>query len=208
MFDLERFRNERNLSQRELAGKLGVQQPYISRIEGGRDPMPDVLVSKLNSLYPSDDFSKYRNGEPVSTTENQRFEHMLNFAIASKKVRNQQQFTEEIQSDKATVSQIKNGRIKIPNNLFANIGKAFPDISIDWLKTGEGKMLNNNQQIGDISNSTVVGSNISGTGINISHNDFSEMIELQKGYQELLRKKDEHVSDLLSIISKLTCYGK
>ena len=76
-------------------------------------------------------------------SENMRFENMLSFLVAKKKIRNQQQFAEEIHSDKATVSQIKNGKIKIPNIMFVNIEKTFPMISTEWLKSGEGEMLKN-----------------------------------------------------------------
>ena len=140
--------------------------------------------------------------------EYQRFEKLIAYLIETKRVRNQQQFVEEINSDRSTVSEVKNGKLKIPNNMFGKIENAYPDISIDWLKSGEGEMLKNTQQIENVSNSTVVGNNVSGTGISISHNDFSEMIELQKGYQELLKKKDEHISELLSTVKTLAGYGK
>jgi len=74
-------------------------------------------------------------------TENQRFGRLIAFLIESKRVRNQQQFTEEIRSDRSTVSEIKNGKIKIPNNMFRKIEIVFPDLSTNWLKTGEGEML-------------------------------------------------------------------
>jgi hypothetical protein len=135
--------------------------------------------------------------------ENERFLSIIQFLISSKKIRNQQDFVERVWSDKATISQIKTGKIGIPNNLFEKIASSFPEINCDWLKTGEGEMLNN-QNIGNISNSTVVGANVNGSGNNITHNNFAEMIELQKGYQELLKKKDEHISELLLIVNKLT----
>jgi len=74
-------------------------------------------------------------------TENERFKEMIKFLIDSKRVRNQQQFTEEIRSDKATVSEIKTGKRKIPNNMFDKIEKVYPEICTDWLLTGKGEML-------------------------------------------------------------------
>ena len=73
--------------------------------------------------------------------ENERFNEMLKFLISTKKVRNQQHFVENIWSDSSTVSEIKTGKLKIPKILFVKIEKAFPEISVDWLRTGEGKML-------------------------------------------------------------------
>ena len=74
-------------------------------------------------------------------SENDRFLAMLDFLITTKKVRHQQQFTEETCIDKTTVSRIKNGKIKIPKIALVKIEKAYPDISADWLKTGNGEML-------------------------------------------------------------------
>ena len=72
---------------------------------------------------------------------NERFTKVLNYLIAEKIVRNQQHFVEKIQSDRATVSQIKSGSLKMPNNMFAKITNAFPVISRDWLLSGSGSML-------------------------------------------------------------------
>ncbi|MDR1679129.1 MAG: hypothetical protein LBR81_05055 [Prevotellaceae bacterium] len=74
-------------------------------------------------------------------TENQRFKELILYLISNKKIRNQQQFVEEIDSDKTSVSKIKNGRLSIPNTWFAKIKDAYPYISIDWLKNEEGEML-------------------------------------------------------------------
>lgn len=76
-------------------------------------------------------------------------------------------------------------------------------ISPNWLLTGEGDMLINAQH------STVVGSNIKGNGNQIMHNDFSEikmlvneMAEQRKANTALIKKKDEQIDRLLSIIEK------
>jgi hypothetical protein len=72
---------------------------------------------------------------------NERFRILIEYLITNKIVRNQQEFVENIGSDKATVSQIKNGKLDIPNNLFAKIESAYPELNIDWLLNGEGNML-------------------------------------------------------------------
>jgi hypothetical protein len=109
--------------------------------------------------------------------------------------------------------EISNGYIShskgsIGSEIVSKISEKYPELNTEWLMTGKGEMLKNNQQIGDITHSTVVGANVNGNGINITNNNFSEMIELQKGYQELLKKKDEHISDLILIVNKLTNNGK
>jgi transcriptional regulator with XRE-family HTH domain len=208
--------------------------------------------------------------------EYQRFERIIKFLIANKKVRNQQHFVEEIHSDKATVSQIKNGKMKIPNNMFANIETAFPDISSDWLKTGKGEMIKSNQTehytvvigkklkqffdckqltqqsvaerlgvsqaaVSALLNGKPFGKNLSrkwgdvfglnpnwlltgegemlkntnennvpengnasvaDDGNQITTSLFSEMLKLQKGYQEMLKTSQAQISSLISIIEK------
>lgn len=75
-------------------------------------------------------------------TENQRLAEVVNYLRENKYIRNQQDFTERIGANKTTISLILNGKSKIPNNMFAKIEAAFPDINKDWLLTGEGEMLN------------------------------------------------------------------
>jgi hypothetical protein len=92
-------------------------------------------------------------------------------------------------------------------NTINKIIDTHPELNKEWLIAGEGEMLKPKQQIGDVSNSAVVGANVNGNGNKITHNDIAGMIELQKGYQDLLRKKDDHISELLLIVNKLTGNG-
>lgn len=79
----------------------------------------------------------------------------------------------------------------------------YPNISAEWIMRGEGAM-ERTQQIGDISNSSAVGNNVNGSGNKISHNDISDFIDIQKGYQDMIKKKDEQIDRLLNIIEKIT----
>jgi len=90
----------------------------------------------------------------------------------------------------------------IKEKTIKKITDVYPELNVNWLKTGEGEMLKSDQKIGSVSNSTVVGSNVSGNGIQITHNDLSGMIELQKGYQNMMKKSQEQIDRLLSIIEK------
>lgn len=80
----------------------------------------------------------------TQSVDNQRFKKMFTFLREHKLVRNQQDFTERIGSDKSTISQIMNNRLAIPNHLFANVNKAFPFIDDEWLRSGKGEMLKPN----------------------------------------------------------------
>ena len=79
--------------------------------------------------------------------DNQRFREMVVFLKKEHFIRNQQDFTERVQSNKSTISEIMNDRRSIPVNLFSYIERAFPFISIEWLKTGEGDMLHGEQDL-------------------------------------------------------------
>lgn len=71
MFDLKRFRKERKISQVALADQLGVGQSFISQIESGKDPMPDLLIKKLSDIYHVNNISDYLIEDIIE--ENQHF---------------------------------------------------------------------------------------------------------------------------------------
>lgn len=72
--------------------------------------------------------------------KNQRIAELLAALKKSHAVRNQSHFAEIIGSDKATVSEILNGRIEVPNNFVGKILDKFPSVNPVWLESGEGSM--------------------------------------------------------------------
>lgn len=62
---LRRLRNDRKLSQRDLADRVGVTFPYISKIENGREPPPnaDTLLLIANVLNVDPDELLVRAGK-------------------------------------------------------------------------------------------------------------------------------------------------
>jgi archaellum component FlaC len=102
-------------------------------------------------------------------------------------------------SNKTTISQIKNGETKIPNTLFEKITSAFPIISLDWLKKGEGEMLKNDNQENNVStNEGIVG--IQGNGNHITNNDISSIKELVSPIVSLIEKKDIQIENVINIL--------
>lgn len=47
MIDLKEFRKSNGLTQAMVAEYLGVSEPFISRVESGRDPLPEDKLDKL-----------------------------------------------------------------------------------------------------------------------------------------------------------------
>ena len=113
----------------------------------------------------------------------------------------QKQIAEELDVSQSYVNALLKGDKEFGKKQANFFGKKF-GISPYWLLSGEGEMLI--KQSITARNSTVVGANIRGDGNHILHNDFSEMLKLQQGYQDLLHAKDEQINKLLEIIANTT----
>ena len=130
----------------------------------------------------------------------------------------------------------------LPNGFINNLGdnitwkslykieKAYPELNMEWLKTGEGSMLrpvNQSNVSGDniVGSKNIGGDNIQGGHITINNSDIDKFIDLFKEKngqidkcqnqisksqeqisigQEQISKYIEHVDKLLGIIEKLT----
>lgn len=86
------------------------------------------------------------------------------------------------------------------------IASACPELNFDWLIRGEGEMTrsSNFNHVGDIKNSTAVVNY--GDGNEIANNRTSpteELLQLQREYLDMLKKKDEQIDRLTGVIEKL-----
>lgn len=100
-----------------------------------------------------------------------------------------------------STSYVNSIRTSIQPDKMKAISDKFPELNPMWLLTGDGEMLqkgNLNQVSGD-SNTTVAGN-----GNSVTTNDISGMIELQKGYQAMIKDKDDQINRLISVIEKLS----
>ena len=139
-------------------------------------------------------------------TDNSRFKKMMEYLKNQRYIRNQQEFSEIVNSDKTTVSQIMNNRINIPNIMFGSIERAFPFISLDWLRTGEGEMLKSGiSQTSHGDNSP----NINGSGNRLESASslldkaLDEISEMRKALTDALAVNQQHTERLISIIEDL-----
>lgn len=82
------------------------------------------------------------------------------------------------------------------------ISTTYPDLNTDWLLTGEGDMLKPQQSVGDITNSTVSGVNVSGNGIQINPNAYETLLKIVENYQASTNKFQEQIEKLITIIEQ------
>jgi lipopolysaccharide biosynthesis regulator YciM len=135
--------------------------------------------------------------------DNKRFIEMVTYLRQNKYVRNQQDFTERINSDKSTVSQIMNNRIAIPNNMFGNVVSAFPFISKDWLLYGEGEMLRSTytQNIDEGQNFTQTGN----VTVNNSDAALLKAIDEISEQRKMVQKAQEQIDRLIALLEHQKC---
>jgi transcriptional regulator with XRE-family HTH domain len=119
-------------------------------------------------------------------------------------------FAKKLNIHQSNLSKVFSNERNVSQTMLNNLFHEFSIVNKEYIYGESREILKPSQQIGDISSSTVVGANVNGSGITISHNDFSGMIELQKGYQEVIRgnqevikKNQEQIDKLIDIIEKL-----
>ena len=134
----------------------------------------------------------------------QRVIKCIDWLIFERKVKSRRDLAEKMDYTESSMSQILNAKVSLSSRFIKKLSKIDPDISESWLMSGKGEMLKNNEQnVNDIANSTVVGASVNGNGNNITNNDVSELIELQKGYQEILKSNQMQLSRSQDQIDKL-----
>ena len=116
----------------------------------------------------------------------------------------QEEFSNLLGVKQANLSNIENKGSKLSLDLMNQIISKF-NIDANWLLTGNGKMLRNEQNIGDISNSNVFGANISCSEVGIPHKTMQETNDDSfRSYTEIIKKQQEQITSLIAIINKLS----
>lgn len=74
-------------------------------------------------------------------------------------------------------------------------------IDATWLLTGMGEMQKPSQTIRDVSNSNIVGVNVSGSGINISNPEaYTALLKTVNTYQQITQKYQSQLDEIINII--------
>lgn len=98
---------------------------------------------------------------------------------------------------------ISNIKSSIGSDKLALVSNEYPLLNLEWLLTGKGEMIKkNNQQVGNIENSTAIGVNVNG-----NNNSFkiaeADILQTMRGYQETISSQQKQIEELTSIISRL-----
>ena len=131
-----------------------------------------------------------------------------NIGFRIKQIRNENHLDQEVFSNKLGISKedlskIENEEATIHIGILQKLLSNF-DIDANWLLTGREKMWLNRQNIGDISDSTVVGVNVCGRKVSINNNMSEKVIaEIFKNHTDIIKQMQEQMDNLVAIISKL-----
>jgi hypothetical protein len=98
-------------------------------------------------------------------------------------------------------SYVNSIRKSIQPEKMKSITVEYPELNPVWLITGDGEMLlkGNINQVNGSGNTAVAGN-----GNMVTNNDIAGLIELQKGYQTMIKEKDMQINRLISVIEKLS----
>lgn len=67
IFELKRFRAERNLTQKEISEAVNLPQSFLSAIEHGKRSAPQSLLDDLTRIYKVDNISDYLRDREEAT---------------------------------------------------------------------------------------------------------------------------------------------
>ena len=99
-------------------------------------------------------------------------------------------------------SSLSNGYL---NNFKGSLGadklegilKAYPEINMTWLLTGEGEMLKSS-----VIQQNQNGDNIHGESVTVHKSETDKLLETIAACHEIIKKKDEQIDKLLSMLGK------
>ena len=130
----------------------------------------------------------------VKDVINERFIFLINHIISEQMDSNKSNIAQKLGLKANTFSEILNNRMNVGTDIISTLCEVY-NASPDWILTGRGDMFRNDQKIGNIDSSNVVGANVNGTGINI-HGASSELIDV-------IKQQQEQIGKLIDVINKL-----
>jgi len=110
----------------------------------------------------------------------------------------QKDLSQRLQSEKSVISRALNGEKNyLTDNFLVKFNSAFEnEFDLDWLISGNNKMIMNEQSFENTKNSVAIGRDANGSQIHITSQNIEEFIRITEKYQE-------HTDKMLAIIEKL-----
>ena len=133
---------------------------------------------------------------------NQRLKIVIAELRKRKKVYSQAEFAEMVGISRTQFSEIVTGKRKLSDKSIHKIITAFPEINVEWLRTGEGEMLKNHSAIADNHSISIAGEEIKENKINVNTDETIAMLVAEVAAQRKLTERVlEQNSDLIAIIA-------
>lgn len=85
----------------------------------------------------------------------------------------------------------------ISADALSKICGVYEDLSAEWLLRDCGNMLLANQSVGNITDSTVTGVNVSGDGISINSDRYEELINIVRKHQDQISEFQKQINYLI-----------
>lgn len=132
---------------------------------------------------------------------NQRVKSIINELKEQRRIHSDADCARLIGIDKAELSKMMSGKRNVSQRCINGLLTAFPEINEEWLRTGEGEMLNNSATAKNHSVS-IAGEEIKENRINVNTDDtIARLIAEVAAQRRVTEKVLEQNSELIAIIA-------
>lgn len=132
---------------------------------------------------------------------NQRVREVVDELKRQRKVYSDADFARIVDIPRGDLSQMMSGKRKVSKRCVSNLLANFPEINEDWLRTGEGEMLNTSASASNHS-IAIAGEEIKENSINVNTDDtIARLIAEVAAQRRVTEKVLEQNSELIAIIA-------
>lgn len=133
---------------------------------------------------------------------NQRVKLIVNELKEQRRIHSDADCARLIGIDKAELSKMMSGKRNISQRCINGLLTTFPEISEEWLRTGEGEMLKNTSAVAESHSISIAGEEIKENKINVNADETIAMLIAEVAAQRRLTEKVlEHNTELIAIIA-------